>query len=346
MKKLLVLAAILMSFFFAMDDLYGQIAVFTNIKARENVFKNGEKGIEIKFNLAISAYKGDRVNIIAYFYDVDENNVRSRNLGNKSGFCTKSGYTAVYEQVLMTNHSCSWDSMSLFLPYSALKHKSGKCLFSYRLCAELKKKENMNIGKSSYRNFSVTWSSSSSRTSESSKSSKTYPYTETTTSATGETKRTYYSNGRVEVVSTYECVSCSGSGNCIHCRGTGYIAFMNMYNPCPICAGRGECGYCHGSGKKVHSYSYNINTPSYNNSTPSYHGGGYNSSTSSSNSSTTRRQCGACRGSGQGMDKIIWSPNYTGNSNTRWCSECNAYKDAHTHVHERCGVCGGKGYLD
>ena len=73
-------------------------------------------------------------------------------------------------------------------------------------------------------------------------------------------------------------------------------------------------------------------------------GGGY-SGGSSSGSSSTRRTCPSCNGTGKGMDKIHYSPNYTGEDNSRYCSQCGYTASAHTHIRQSCPVCYGKGYV-
>jgi len=73
--------------------------------------------------------------------------------------------------------------------------------------------------------------------------------------------------------------------------------------------------------------------------------GGGNSGYSSS-SSSTRRTCPGCNGTCKGVDQITYSPNYTGNSNDRYCSQCGRTGPAHSHHASRCGVCSGRGYVE
>ncbi|MBQ7823498.1 MAG: zinc finger-like domain-containing protein [Bacteroidaceae bacterium] len=60
----------------------------------------------------------------------------------------------------------------------------------------------------------------------------------------------------------------------------------------------------------------------------------------------TRRTCPGCNGTGKGMDQITYSPNYTGEDNSRWCSICGKNAPAHSHRQPMCRVCYGKGYVE
>ncbi len=60
----------------------------------------------------------------------------------------------------------------------------------------------------------------------------------------------------------------------------------------------------------------------------------------------TRRVCPGCNGTGKGMDQITYSPNYTGEDNSEWCSICGKVAPAHTHRQPMCRVCYGKGYVE
>lgn len=74
--------------------------------------------------------------------------------------------------------------------------------------------------------------------------------------------------------------------------------------------------------------------------------GGSGASGGSGYSGPTRRQCTACNGTGKGWSEIVYAPNYTGSDNSRYCAECGCVSSAHTHIHHRCTVCSGKGYLE
>ncbi len=50
-----------------------------------------------------------------------------------------------------------------------------------------------------------------------------------------------------------DCISCSGSGNCSNCGGSGqkneWTGREYMYLNCTFCGGTGRCSFCYGSGK-------------------------------------------------------------------------------------------------
>lgn len=64
-----------------------------------------------------------------------------------------------------------------------------------------------------------------------------------------------------------------------------------------------------------------------------------------SSNSASKRRCPTCSGTGKGMDEIIWVPNYTGEDNSRYCSECGQTTSAHYHRRSMCRTCYGKGYI-
>lgn len=83
------------------------------------------------------------------------------------------------------------------------------------------------------------------------------------------------------------------------------------------------------------SYSKPNNSYNYN-----------NSNDNSTRSRSTRRTCPGCNGTGKGHDEIIYAPNYTGNDNSRYCSQCGRTMSAHTHHQKSCTVCHGRGYVE
>lgn len=64
---------------------------------------------------------------------------------------------------------------------------------------------------------------------------------------------------------------------------------------------------------------------------------------SNSSSSSFGRDCPYCKGSGYGSDQITYSPNYSGENETVYCSKCRKYMSPHTHHAPLCGVCKGRG---
>lgn len=373
MRKLFVSLSFLL---LASVGISAQTAEVSNINVTYDKSNNNLTGMEISFELKVWNCKERPVSVVAYFYDRDDNAKRSYNMGHYSGYCSNNGTTSSRKVLTPRYDSSHWESVSLFLPYDALKHQPGNNKYSFLVCVrgprdDAETKNNV-LGKSSYHDFHVTWpesskvsqnsqnsqSNQSNYTSQSSQSStdntsKKYPYTERSTTSNGETATTYYADGRVDITTTINCTVCNHTGNCLTCGGTGSTFFMNMFYPCPLCGGTGKCAYCHGLGKMTSTYSYNRNAPAVS-TAPStgttYYDPGTSSTSSysgsTSTSTSTRRTCPGCRGTKIGMSRIEWAPNYTGKDNTQWCAECGAYKQAHVHIHETCRVCNGKGYVE
>lgn len=67
---------------------------------------------------------------------------------------------------------------------------------------------------------------------------------------------------------------------------------------------------------------------------------------SPTNNSTIRRTCPSCNGTGKGLERIEYSPDYTGSGRYEWCSRCNRSMSPHTHIQQTCMTCYGKGYLE
>ena len=67
---------------------------------------------------------------------------------------------------------------------------------------------------------------------------------------------------------------------------------------------------------------------------------------SNSSGNTNRRECPSCRGSKKGTDKIIYSPDYTGNQANEYCRICNSWSSPHSHHTPSCSVCYGRGYIE
>lgn len=91
---------------------------------------------------------------------------------------------------------------------------------------------------------------------------------------------------------------------------------------CESCKGEGfivlECSKCNGNSRVVCYYC---------------HG-------------TGEEKCTWCGGSGKGVDKITYSPNYTGEPNDEYCSICGYTTSRHTHHQGMCQGCYGKGYIE
>lgn len=152
-----------------------------------------------------------------------------------------------------------------------------------------------------------------------------------------------------------KCLMCYG-GTCKFCGGTGHQYNMYGERPC-VCNGTGKCTYCHGAGYLASTS--NIAAPSKSNKGNSYSGSGYygggfsggssysggSGSSRSSSSSSSSRVCPSCNGTGKGADQITYSPNYTGNDNSQYCSQCGRVMPAHSHRRPMCRTCNGRGRI-
>lgn len=168
-----------------------------------------------------------------------------------------------------------------------------------------------------------------------------------------------YPDGRVKTVTTAPCTYCSQTGVCQYCRGAGqtFVAagMYSRYIPCLLCSMTGRCRLCGGAGAVSYS-SWGYSGTGASGTGGSYGYGGSSSlggsvgigdgGSYSSSSGSSRRQCSSCNGTGKGWSEIVYAPNYTGKDNSRYCSECGSVSPAHTHIHHRCSVCSGKGYVE
>lgn len=158
-----------------------------------------------------------------------------------------------------------------------------------------------------------------------------------------------YTLGTLSHVRTM-CYGCNQTGKCPYCGGSGQVFSFMGYIPCNICAMTGICSICIGQGFVESKTVVGVSTvPAVPVTPPAggvYNGGIYDNTIPSSGSTSTRRTCPGCNGTGQGLNRIEYAPNYTGQDNSIYCAECGRVMSAHTHIHEMCKVCYGKGYVD
>lgn len=165
-----------------------------------------------------------------------------------------------------------------------------------------------------------------------------------------EITNTYHPNGLMTTTSKMPCAVCLGTAKCRLCGGSGWT--YNIYGPiyCPGCWGLGSCTSCNGLGFLTFTSS-SFSAP---NPTPNATGGSFNSmppqspssSYPSDNHSSSRRTCPGCGGTGKGMERIEYAPNYTGKDNAEYCAKCGRVMSRHSHIQQTCRVCYGKGYVE
>ncbi|MDR0989386.1 MAG: hypothetical protein LBM06_08015 [Prevotellaceae bacterium] len=172
----------------------------------------------------------------------------------------------------------------------------------------------------------------------------------------GNTTITENANGSKTMTVKSNCLYCLSTGVkiCACCVGTGaqkvLIGYGYDYFPiydfvsCQCCKGQKQvvCSACSGKGYIVNSYTIYPNAPVIPNTGSSNYSGSYDNKASGS----TRKKCSGCNGTGKGVDKIIYAPNYTGKNNDEYCSQCGSVKSAHSHHSTRCSGCHGKGYIE
>lgn len=66
----------------------------------------------------------------------------------------------------------------------------------------------------------------------------------------------------------------------------------------------------------------------------------------SSSTTSTRRTCPACHGTGKGTDRKVYQPDYTGRQADVYCSICGTTGAPHTHNAPMCRTCYGRGYIE
>lgn len=157
--------------------------------------------------------------------------------------------------------------------------------------------------------------------------------------------------------------SWDGSIECPHCDATGFSSwhlFGFISETCSLCHGYGwiKRGNAEGdsdgssfdggdesNGSEVGSSSSQTGSVAATPYPMPASTSSYDESEYSESHSSTTRTCPSCNGTGKGMDKIVYAPNYTGEPNDEFCAECGSISSAHSHVHSTCPTCGGTGSI-
>ncbi len=152
----------------------------------------------------------------------------------------------------------------------------------------------------------------------------------------------------VSAQQTRTCRSCSGSGRCVQCSGTGYgppLYIMGGWQamPCVLCSGTGVCYLCKGAGVEV-IYQQPAYAPVY---TPS----SGNSGSSSSSGSQSGGTCTVCNGLGcrtavsyenDPSGAAFYLRDLVQHSEGSRCGICGRYS---YHCHMKCYKCNGTGRM-
>lgn len=305
-------------------------ATFHKIWLEHNVMRNGEKCLAIHVDVTASGMKGKTLKCVAYVYSPKETKHKDTN----SKYHTKDGQVSA-----STKRTCSYDAsrfrdLVIYLPNDEIHPFKGKHSYYVKVNAF----DNGEIlGKSDYAHFAMTGTGNNGSS----------PNNGAVASGNGSTKMPCFAcNGTGAMV----CVGCLGSGmrrsytldcmvTCEACLGTGRY-------PCAACGGKGYFvvpGASSSGGGNAGGYSGG-GYPGGVYSGGVYSGGSIGGSSSSSSSSSVGRTCPGCNGTGKGPDKIMYRPNYTGETKYEYCSICGRNMDAHHyHLQGTCTVCGGSG---
>ncbi|MDL2223244.1 hypothetical protein LJB98_04000 [Bacteroidales bacterium OttesenSCG-928-M11] len=305
-----------------------------------DVYEGGEKGmkIHVKFSAKGMLYKQGTCNVWFYYSDGS----KLKNSNNRYG--TTDGQVAVHDNFKPGYENAVYNDYKLFIPYDELHLGKGK--HNLKFYVGIHDNNKKQIAESDFYHFEFTNSSTT--------TNKQTNTTKTTTNYNDQNSVTTYENkdGSTTMIMKMSCGLCAGTGqqNCSCCMGTGqqrqvnYYTYQFYYIICPCCGGQRKtsCIYCLGQGYTTSTSTYFPDTP-INSTVPI---NSVNSFNTPSNTTKSTRTCPGCNGSGKGMDKITYSPNYTGGNNDRYCSQCGTTKAAHTHHAATCTVCRGKGYVE
>ena len=122
----------LLLFFILLTSLHGYAydVRLKNTWLEHCVVQDGERGMIIHTDLIANDMLNKKINLYVTFYDKNGKN----NKGNLDGYRYSDGSTTTYIENLSCLYSRNeWKNLKLFLPYSALKHHTGRNEFSYNL---------------------------------------------------------------------------------------------------------------------------------------------------------------------------------------------------------------------
>ena len=361
----------LLFFLCVVTCVYGQKrAIVKKTWLEHGVTRNGEAGMVIHSEISTTNLKGQRIKVIAYFYDRNKNKL----LGGISGYRASDGHTCISLEATPTYKDSYWKDFDIFMPVRAIPLAKGKHTYYVAVevfCPGLNK---FVTNTKSYVSFEGTGSTQSNNNQQNyqarnNSNSQSYQSEKRTwredlgygmfainVEQHGTRSRTIY-RMCPSCRGSQMCMNCMGMRQCTICQGRGgivtsgygrYIACTacNMTGACSICKGTGKCictnyeypGYVPGStmliganGQVIHSDTY-----SYSNN------GGSSSSSSSSHSSSSGGGCSKCGGTG-----VDPSPFFGGNpSRSSWLAYTNGSDEicphchrSGFHTHNRCASC-------
>lgn len=100
---------------------YGSAKV-NKVWLEHGVIKNGEKGMTIHTDISVSGIKGNRIEVIAYFYDEQKSKLK----GGIGGYKTRDGQVCASDFGKSTYDDSRWEDFDIFIPLRAIPLASGK----------------------------------------------------------------------------------------------------------------------------------------------------------------------------------------------------------------------------
>ena len=329
---------------------FGGTGVVNKVWMDHGAKQNGESGITVHVDFNVIGLKGNKVKVIAYFYDENKGKLK----GKTSGYITSDGQVSVSRSVVPKYENTNWSDFSFFIPYLAFTFARGKHSYYVRVLIydEINKRFIDNNNK--YIAFTGTGSGNNNVKKANGKIVKPFY-------ASGDDRRYYLTiddntcywsdaNGNIDEfkqVYTYRLVTGKTKLYTLYSYGheissiyveTDYSKLRwffpssNTYTEYYNVPNKGEKFPL--GGKLVGGHSYYSNPSSYGGSGSSY-GGSYNSGVS--------KTCTFCHGTGLRPSSMHESAvRYSTNRSYTYCNRCGS-----THLvldrHENCGVCQGTG---
>lgn len=324
-----------------------QSAKISNINTQYDIYENLQRGMKISFRLDVSGMKGKKIEVDAWFYDRN-GNTRTKNLGGADGYSAQNKQSVAWKTATPSYDNSYWESFSLFMPYSALLHRSGNNHYSFYIGVR-KKDDSTILGESEYKDFTVNYDSPSrqlatntyiSSNAPSSSSDNNVIHTRTSLAGGGYMDQYKYPDGKMKTVTSLPCTYCRQTGVCQFCHGAGqtFVAagMYSQYIPCNMCRTTGKCMMCGGEGVCTNIMWTDIETGAYTNSSnfnDGYVMSGYVDPTGSSNSDSYSNSSSSKSSSSRPYVEVKeYAPDYTGSRTKVWCEKCQCYDYRHAHV--------------
>ena len=315
-----------------------QSAKISNVNVRHNVEKDSNKGMSISFRVDVNGMKSRKTEILAWFYDRN-GDTRTKNYGGVSGYRANDNHSVVFATVTPQYDNTYWEYFVLFMPYSALAHKSGENKYSFKV--EVREDDSSTkLGGSSYYDFSVNYGNETKQYASSNSNSKSHSdviHTHTDMSDGGYIDTYTYQDGRTFTVTSQPCTYCGQTGKCQICHGAGQTfvvaGYYSTYVPCTICGMTGKCPLCGGSGVNTSQNWIDSKTGAYTaTSGNGFVSSGYVTGSSDEDSRETSYSSSTKSSSRDYIWVKEYAPDYTGDAEKVWCDKCNKRDYPHVHV--------------